>query len=92
MQSPLCELPGGGEMSVRSVLHRSLQAIATPAGIAALLVPAAAVEAQVAEEGNRQSSQVLVDNVDAPPTPSVRTSPDNEWMLLMQSPKKTAKQ
>jgi dipeptidyl aminopeptidase/acylaminoacyl peptidase len=31
-------------------------------------------------------NQVLVDIVDAPPTPSVSLGPDNEWMLLQELP------
>jgi dipeptidyl aminopeptidase/acylaminoacyl peptidase len=73
-------------MSVRSVLHRVECCLPALVIGAAFLVPADAAEAQVAEQGYRQPSQVLVDIVDAPPTPSVRTGPDNEWMLLMQSP------
>lgn len=34
----------------------------------------------------RTPDPVLVDIVDAPPTPVVRLSPDNEWMLLIQYP------
>ena len=31
-------------------------------------------------------AQVLVDIIDAPPTPGVYLSPDNEWLLLLQRP------
>ncbi len=30
--------------------------------------------------------QVLADMIDAPPTPFVAVSPDNEWLLLLERP------
>ena len=42
--------------------------------------------ASVAGEGYRIAPQPLQAIVEAPPTPSVRLSPDNEWMLLRTRP------
>ncbi len=62
-----------------------------PAGVSmfaaciATLLSASVAFAQ-APEGYRLPAQVLVDIVDAPPTPSVRMSPDDRWMLLLESP------
>jgi dipeptidyl aminopeptidase/acylaminoacyl peptidase len=62
--------------------------VATPAALAA---PAAdkATEAPAPDSTAavyRQPSPVLVDIVDAPPTPEVRVSPRGEWMLLLEAP------
>ena len=47
--------------------------------LAALAGPVAA------QEGYRLPPQEVVDLVDAPPAPGVRTSPDGEWMLFVES-------
>jgi dipeptidyl aminopeptidase/acylaminoacyl peptidase len=54
------------------------------AGVALVVLPGLteAQQATVASE-YRSPAQVLVDVVDAPPTPSVRLSPDDEWMVLL---------
>jgi hypothetical protein len=73
-------------MRAASVLRRLSASVAILSIVCALSAVTGPAQAQVEEQGYRQPSQVLVDIVDAPPTPSVRTSPDDEWMLLIQSP------
>ncbi len=50
-----------------------------------LLAPALA-SAQDAAVSYQMPTQVLADMIDAPPTPWVAVSPDNEWLLLMEQP------
>jgi dipeptidyl aminopeptidase/acylaminoacyl peptidase len=60
---------------------------ATLVAVALLQLAAHPVIAQGPDEtGYRVPDQVLVDIVDAPPTPGVMVSPDAEWMLLVGSP------
>ena len=50
-----------------------------------LLAPTLA-GAQDAAVSYQMPTQVLADMIDAPPTPWVAVSPDNEWLLLMEQP------
>jgi len=54
--------------------------------VCAFLVLATQIHAQRPANEYRTPSQVLVDIVDAPPTPGVSLSPNNEWMLLLERP------
>ncbi len=45
-----------------------------------------AAQEPIAKTDYQTPAQVLVDIVDAPPTPLVRMSPDHEWMLLLEAP------
>jgi len=45
-----------------------------------------AVSADDSATGYQLPPQVLVDIIDAPPSPTVYLSPDNEWMVLLQRP------
>lgn len=49
----------------------------------ALALPALAQDTAVSY---RMPPQVLADMIDAPPTPWVAVSPDNEWLLLLEQP------
>ena len=49
-------------------------------------VPAAAATDPAADSAYRMPPQVLVDLVDAPPTPTVRPDPRREWLLVLQRP------
>lgn len=69
--------------------------LATPllrgALLGALLVASAAAAQEPPEEAGtvttyQTPAQVLVDMVDAPPTPEVRLSPDREWLLVLERP------
>ncbi len=62
-----------------STLHRLLTA-----GL--LIALAAGAAGAQAAPGYRTPPQVLVDLVDRSPTPLVATSPDREWLLLLQPP------
>ncbi|HEX6200960.1 MAG TPA: hypothetical protein VF150_11895, partial [Thermoanaerobaculia bacterium] len=57
---------------------------------ALLVAPAAAVQEPPDEAGTATAyqtpAQVLVDMVDAAPTPEVRLSPDREWLLVLERP------
>ena len=50
------------------------------------LAAAGSASAQTAASEYRRPSQVLVDIVDAPPTPGVSVGPGGEWLLLQQGP------
>ncbi|HSL84232.1 MAG TPA: S9 family peptidase, partial [Thermoanaerobaculia bacterium] len=69
--------------------------LATPllrgALLGALLVASAAAAQEPPDEAGtvatyQTPAQVLVDMVDAPPTPEVRLSPDREWLLVLERP------
>jgi dipeptidyl aminopeptidase/acylaminoacyl peptidase len=73
-------------MADRSLFRRFAFPVLAPAIAVSVLVPAESARAQVEGQGYQEPSRVLVDIVDAAPTPSIKASPDKEWMLLMQSP------
>jgi dipeptidyl aminopeptidase/acylaminoacyl peptidase len=56
------------------------------AAIVLIAVVFTAASADDTAVGYQLPPQVLVDIIDAPTTPSVYLSPDNEWMLLLQRP------
>jgi dipeptidyl aminopeptidase/acylaminoacyl peptidase len=73
-------------MRVASIYRRSSIGVSLLAACSAVAFTEGLAFAQGTEQGYRQPAQVLVDIVDAPPTPAVRMSPDDEWMLLLERP------
>jgi hypothetical protein len=65
---------------------RSLVARTTLIGLLAVVFVLPVRAQDVTGPEYRTPDQTLVDIVDALPTPGVRLSPDNEWMLLIQAP------
>ena len=51
-----------------------------------LILSAATAFAQGDALSYQMPPQVLADIIDAPPTPGVYLSPDNEWLLLLERP------
>jgi dipeptidyl aminopeptidase/acylaminoacyl peptidase len=66
---------------------RTLPALALAAVLTGLPVPAAAATAPAATDSAYHTPpQVLVDIVDAPPTPAAALDPQRQWLLIMDRP------
>jgi dipeptidyl aminopeptidase/acylaminoacyl peptidase len=67
-------------------LSRTRPALALACVLAGLALPAAAATAPAADNAYHTPPQVLVDIVDAPPTPGVQLDPRREWLLILDRP------
>jgi dipeptidyl aminopeptidase/acylaminoacyl peptidase len=59
---------------------------ALPLVLIGLAIPAAAATAPAADTGYKLPPQVLVDIVDAPPTPGASLDPHRQWLLIVDRP------